>query len=78
MALAQNGQELYAVAFELYEPRSKRWIPNIEYIHADSAAHAELHYKTLYPNRRTCKIIGASLAIGFFAEDRHGDKVSAS
>lgn len=79
MSLTQNGQEIYAVALERYVPARRgepaHWQPEMHHIHADSVAHAEIHFKTVEPDRRKVKIIGAALAIGFQVEDAHGDRL---
>lgn len=77
MSLAQNGQEIYAVALERFIPARRgkpaHWQPEMHHIHADSAAHAQIHFKTIEPDRRKVKIIGAALAIGYQVADKHGD-----
>ena len=66
MTFAQNEQELYAVALERFVPakgkRPAHWKPEMHHIHADSAAHAMIHFNTIEPDRRKVKIIGAALA----------------
>lgn len=77
MAFAdQQGQELYCVALEHYDPKTRRVRPELQYCHADCSAQAEGHFKVQYPNRRTCKIVGAALAIGFKVDDNQGMKLS--
>lgn len=68
---------LYAIAFERYSKRTKRWTAEIEYVHAEDAVHARNQFCLAHPNRRTCHIAAIGPAVGFFAADDHGDKLIA-
>ena len=63
---------LYAIAYELYR-KGQIQKAGIEYVHADSTAHARNQYCFQYPNRRTHKIIGVAPVVGYHVDDNHGE-----
>ena len=67
---------LYAVAYELFNRKGDIVKGDIVYMHADDAAHALNQFRLSHPNRRRCRIIGASIAIGYHALDDNADCVS--
>ena len=67
---------LYAVAYELYNRKGDLIKGDIEYMHAEDAGHAKNQFCLSHPNRRTHKIIGSSLVIGFYALDDNADVIS--
>ena len=77
MTLTEDGQSLYAVALELLRPNGQPYHGWIEHLHADSAVQAELHFKTRFPNRRTHRVVGASVCIGLEMYDAKGRSLIA-
>jgi len=80
-AFQKNGLDLYAVPIVLMNPKTGQPVPGsgrIHHIHADSSSQALLHFKTIYPNRRTHHIVGASVCIGHYVENKKGTIVSAT
>lgn len=80
MSLKVEGKDLHAVAIERLD-RFGRLIPGsgrIFHINATDSVEALNHFRVMFPNRRKHRIVGAAKCIGFFAEDDHGDKVSAT
>ena len=67
---------LYAVAYEIFNRKGDIVRGDIEYMHADSAAHALNQFRLSHPNRRKCRIIGASVVLGYHALDDSADRVS--
>lgn len=66
-----NKKPLYAVALENWD--GKKWTPEIRYTHADSEAEARFMM-----GQGAFRIVGAAPAIGFFVEDKVGDKLNVS
>ncbi len=77
MPFQSEGKDLFAVAIERLDRNGQPCKANIFHIHAQDSSEALNHYRAIYPNRRTHRIVGAAPCIGYFAEDEHGDKVSA-
>ncbi len=79
MSTATVKGPLYAVAFN---ERVKvaghwRWIPaKIRYVHADCSATAKAAVIRSTQNR--IDVIGVALAIGYFTNDSHGERLSTS
>lgn len=79
MSFQSGGNDLYAVAIEQLDRRTGQpKNAQIFHIHAEDAAHALMHYKFIYPNRRTHRIVGAAPCIGFYAADKAGKIVTAT
>lgn len=69
--MTNTKQTLFAVAWERWHPRHRMWVPgDIEYLHADSEAHAKGLFCRMYPNRRTHRLVGVSIPVGMFADER--------
>ena len=66
---------LYAVAIERIDQQG-RVTPAIEYLHAEDVSHARAQFCYSEPNRRTSRIVGVALVIGFYVNENHGDKLS--
>lgn len=71
---------LYAVAVERfrYNRRTKtgNWVPDIDYLHADSIPHARAQFCYREPNRRVSRIVGVAPVIGYYVEDKEGKILS--
>lgn len=68
------GRPLYAVAIELLGPDGQP-LPGsgeLYHTHAHSAAEAAAHFRNVFPNRRTHRIVDAAVPIGLFVSDREG------
>ena len=75
-----DGQPLYAVAIERLGCNGQP-LPGsgqMFHIHAHDVAQALMHFKTVFPNRRTHRIVGAAPCIGFFVANQQGTIVSAT
>jgi hypothetical protein len=66
-----NKKPLYAVAIENWN--GKVWTPEIRYTHADNEAEARFMM-----GQGPFRIVSAGPAIGFFVEDKVGDKLNVS
>lgn len=74
-----EGKDLYAVAIERLDVKTGQpTAAQIFHIHAEDAAEALGHYRVVYPNRRTHRIVGAAPCIGHFLADKQGKIVSAT
>jgi hypothetical protein len=65
--------KLFSVACERFV-RGK-WVPDLNYLHAEDAGHARVQFCAANPNRAVCKIVGIGPVIGYNADDR-GENVS--
>lgn len=70
-----NKKQLFAVAVEIWNPRTKVLSPHIVYLHAEDTAHAGNQYKVTHPNRRTHRIVGVAPVVGYFLEDGEEGKI---
>lgn len=68
--------QLYAVAYEVFNRKGDIIKGDIEYMHADSAAHALNQFRLSHPNRKRYRIIGASFILGYHAQDDNADVIS--
>jgi hypothetical protein len=66
-----NKKPLYAVALENWN--GSKWTPEIRYTHADTEAEARFMM-----GQGPFRIVGAAPAIGFFVEDKVGDKLNVA
>jgi hypothetical protein len=66
-----NKKPLYAVAIENWNGKS--WTPEIRYTHADTEAEARFMM-----GDGPFRIVAAAPAIGFFVEDKVGDKLNVA
>lgn len=78
----EEKKQLYAVAYEKYRKDRKKGCyrlssADIEYMHADSPAHARNQFCYSHPNRVTHRVVAVGPALGFFVEDNHGEKLIA-
>lgn len=80
--MAEEKKQLYAVAYERYRRCKRKGVlrlasADIEYMHADSTAHARNQFCYSHPNRRTHRIVAVGPALGYFVQDNHGEKLIA-
>jgi hypothetical protein len=68
-----NKKPLYAVALENWNHRLQKWTPEIRYTHADSEAEARFMI-----GQGPFRIVGAAPAIGYFVDDKMGDKLNVA
>ncbi len=82
----KNGETLYAIAYErrvAYTARNgqrrRKWVPEIEYLHAIDEGDARLQYfQSEVPQvMHETRIVGVAPVIGYHVNDNHGDDVSA-
>lgn len=67
---------LYCIAYELYSRKGHLLKGDLEYVHADSVAHARNQFCYSNPNRRTHKVVGVAPVIGFYVDDKKGEVLS--
>jgi len=65
-----NKKPLYACAIEV------DGVPQIHYVHATSIEEARIHLGPIR-HKRSYRIVGIARAIGFIAEDNHGERLRA-
>ena len=79
MTKQDKTRTLFAVAIERVV--GMHWTASIEYLHADSIAHARILFTAGNSQpllNRTMKIVAIGPAIGYFVEDNKGMILSAS
>jgi hypothetical protein len=69
-----NKKPLYAVALEIWDQRKKSWKPEIRYTHAEN--EAEARFMMGDPITQGFRIVSAGPAIGFFVEDKVGNRLN--
>lgn len=78
--MTQPKQQLYAIAYEyrIGRGRTRKWIPEIDYLHADDGADARLKFFQSEPLEimREVRMVGVAPVIGYFVDDNKGDKLS--
>ncbi len=72
---AKGRDPLFAVAFNGYLQKEKRWIADIDYLHAENANHARLQWLFAHQGQRF-EIIAVGLVVGYYALDDNGDELS--
>lgn len=70
--MAKDNRTLYAVAVEGWNRRTRKWVADIVYIHAENEVHARNQYYVGHPNRRTSRIVAVGPVVGMFADDDEG------
>lgn len=71
MPKQSSNKTLFAIAWERWDSRARMWMPgDIEYLHAESEGHARGLFHRMYPIRRTHRLVGVSIPIGMFADER--------
>lgn len=81
----EDGKKLYAIAYEyrleyvVNGEKRRKWVPEIDYLHAIDDGDARLQYLQSEPPSvmRETRIVGVAPVIGYFVNDSHGDDVSA-
>lgn len=68
---------LYAVAYE-YKVKKKKWIPDIDYLHANDANDARWWFFQSEPPEtfRQVRVVGIAPVIGYFVDDNKGEQLS--
>lgn len=88
MHTTSDGKALYAVAVESRRKvqvgpnrfRATPWEGDIRYLHATDLAEARVMFTAAHSQEilsKCMRIVEVALAVGFFAEDDHGDVLSA-
>lgn len=74
---ARNGEILYCVACNVWNPRSQAFVPMLEYYHAKDQADTRIKYTVQYPNRQTHQIVAIAPVIGwhYAGKDKSGEVV---
>ena len=67
---------IFAIAVERYNPRRRRWTPDIVHLKAEDCGHARNQFCMAEPNRKTSRIVAVGPAIGFFCDDDDGERIS--
>jgi len=71
MLKQSSNKTLFAIAWERWSVQHRMWMPgDIEYLHAESDGHAKGLFHRMYPNRRTHRLVGVSIPVGMFADER--------
>lgn len=81
----KDGKRLYAIAYERRVTyyaggrRRRKWVPDIEYLHAIDDGDARLQYfqSEHVGVMRETRIVGVAPVIGYHVNDKHGDDISA-
>jgi hypothetical protein len=81
----KDGKTLYAIAYErrvIYVKngeRRRRWVAEVEYLHAENEGDARLQYfQSEAPHvMQEVRIVGVAPVIGYHVNDNHGDVISA-
>lgn len=81
----KDGKILYAIALEKRVSyvkngqRRRRWVPEVEYLHAVDDADARLQYfQSESPHvMQEIRIVGVAPVIGYHVNDNHGDDITA-
>lgn len=71
------ANKLYAVAAERWDRRKRRWVPDIQYIHATDEVNARFQFRGAYPDPRVARIVAVGLAVGYFAESEDSKTMKA-
>lgn len=81
----KDGKILYAIALERrvvyfkYGERRRKWVPEVEYLHAVDEGDARMQYfnSELPTVMQEVRIVGVAPVIGYHVNDNHGDDITA-
>jgi len=62
-------ERLFAVAYEKYTA-IHGWVPEIDYLHAETAAEARNRFCIAYPNRSHNKIVAIGAVLGYNVDEK--------
>lgn len=75
----QEKRQLYAVAVERWQKVGRTYHmrgARVEYLHADSSAHARNQFCFSHPNRRTHRVVAVGPTLGYHVNDQDGKILS--